>query len=103
LADLNERADTWRRNYNQAHFHETIQCTPSRRYQPGLKVDEAFMKRLFSTQVRRKVTREASVRFRNRHFKVPEKYIGWSVWVANFLDQYIEVRAGDKVIATFQL
>lgn len=24
LADLNERADTWRRNYNQAHFHETI-------------------------------------------------------------------------------
>jgi len=43
------------------------------------------------------------VGFLNRHFKVPENYIGWSVWVANFFDQYIEIRAGDKIIDTFQL
>jgi transposase len=101
LADLNQRAEAWRRGYNQAHFHESIRCAPSQRYKPGLMVDDAYLKRLFATEVRRKVTRESTVRFRHLHFKVPERYIGWSVWVANFFDRYIEVRAGDKTIGTF--
>jgi hypothetical protein len=103
LADLNDRADLWRRDYNQTHINETIRCTPAERYQAGLKVDNASLKRLFATEERRKVTREATVRFRNRQFKVPEKYISWSVWVANFFDQYVEIRAGDRIIGTFQL
>ncbi len=103
LADLNHRADLWRREYNQTHVNETIRCTPTERYQAGLKVDTASLKRLFATEERRKVTREATVRFRNRQFKVPEKYISWSVWVANFFNQYVEIRAGDQIIGTFQL
>ena len=49
------------------------------------------------------MTREATVRFRNRHFTVPDKYIGWSVWVASFFDQYLEIRAGSRIIAKFEL
>jgi hypothetical protein len=103
LADLNDRADLWRQEYNQTHVNETIRCTPAERYQAGISVDTASLKRLFAKEERRKVTREATVRFRNRQFRVPEKYISWSVWVANFFDQYVEIRAGDQVIGTFQL
>lgn len=103
LADLNNRAEAWRQDYNQAHINESIQCAPAERYQLGLRVDTPFLKQLFAKEERRKVTREATVRFLNRRFNVPENYIGWSVWVASFFDQYIEIRAGDKVIGTFQL
>lgn len=103
LDDLNRRAETWRHSYNHSHFHEGIRCTPAQRYTPGLKVDLAFLKQLFAREERRKVTSEATVRILNRHFKVPDKYIGWSVWVANFFDQYIEIRAGNKTIGAFQL
>lgn len=103
LADLNNQAEVWRQDYNQAHINESILCTPAERYQMGLKVDNSFLKRIFAKEERRKVTREATVRFLNRHFNVPENYIGWSVWVANLFDQYIEIRAGDKIIGTFQL
>ncbi len=103
LADLNQRADGWLEDYNHTHPHETIHCTPADRYQPGLKVDPQFLRQPCAKEQRRKVTREATVRFHNRHFKVPEKHIGWSVWVANFFDQCIEVRAGSKTIATYQL
>jgi hypothetical protein len=34
---------------------------------------------------------------------VPDKYIGYSVWVANFFDQYIEIRSGTQTIGRFQL
>jgi transposase len=103
LDDLNNRADVWRQTYNRSHFHEGIGCRPAQRYRPGLKVDRDFLKQLFAREERRKVTRESTVRILNRHFKVPEKYIGWSVWVANFFDQYIEIRAGNKTIGTFRL
>jgi transposase len=103
LDDLNSRAEVWRQAYNRSHFHEGIRCTPAQRYTPGLKVDLTFLKQLFAREERRKVTREATVRILNRHFKVPDKYIGWSVWVANFFDQHIEIRAGNKTIGTFQL
>jgi transposase len=103
LDDLNNRAEAWRQAYNRSHCHEGIRCTPAQRYAPGLKVDLAFLKQLFAREERRKVTRESTVRILNRHFKVPDKYIGWSVWVANFFDQYIEIRAGHKTIGTFQL
>lgn len=103
LDDLNRRAISWCRHYNQAHIHETIRCPPSQRYQPGLKIDDRFLRSILVTEVRRKVTREATVRFHNRHFKVPDKYIGWSLWVANFFDLFIEIRAGDRTIATHQL
>ena len=103
LDDLNRRAEEWRQFYNHSHFHEGIGCRPAQRYTPGLKVDPAFLKQLFAREERRKVTSEATVRILNRHFKVPDKYIGWSVWVANFFDQYIEIRAGNKTIGSFQL
>lgn len=103
LDDLNRRAEEWRQFYNQSHFHESIGCRPVQRYTPGLQVDPAFLKQLFAREERRKVTSEATVRILNRHFKVPDKYIGWSVWVANFFDQYIEIRAGNKTIGSFQL
>lgn len=103
LADLNEKAQVWRNEYNHTHINETIRCVPARRYQPGLKVDTPFLKGLFATEERRKVSREATVRFYNRYFKVPDKYIGWNVWVANFFDQYVEIRAGDDTIGSFQL
>jgi transposase len=103
LTDLNHQAEVWRQDYNQAHINESILCTPAERYQMGLKVDNSFLKRIFAKEERRKVTREATVRFLNRYFNVLENYIGWSVWVANLFDQYIEIRAGDKIIGTFQL
>lgn len=103
LDDLNRRAEAWRQSYNRSHFHEGIRCRPVQRYTPGLKVDLAFLKQLFAREERRKVTRESTVRILNRHFKVPDKYIGWSVWVANFFDQYIEIRAGNKTIGSFKL
>lgn len=103
LDDLNSRAEVWRQAYNRSHFHEGICCKPAQRYTPGLKVDLAFLKQLFAREERRKVTSESTVRILNRHFKVPDKYIGWSVWVANFFDQYIEIRAGNKTIGSFQL
>jgi len=101
LADLNQRGGAWRRDYNQTHINETTMCTPAERYSPGLRVDPQFLKRLFAREERRKVTREATVRYQNRRFKVPKDYIGWHVWVANFFDQYIEIRAGNKTIGTF--
>jgi transposase InsO family protein len=103
LTDLNDQAAVWRDDYNHTHPHESIHCTPVERYQPGLQVDPQFLRRLFATEERRKVTREATIRYQNRRFKVPEPYIGWSVWVANFFNEYIEIRAGDKTIATFEL
>jgi transposase len=103
LADLNRRAEGWRRDYNQTHTNETIRCTPCKRYEAGLKVDTSFLKQLFSREERRKVSREATVRYNNRHFKVSEDYIGWHVWVANLFDQYIEIRAGSDTIGTFEL
>jgi hypothetical protein len=62
-----------------------------------------FLKVLFVSEERRKAIREATVRFYNRHFKVPDKYIGWNVWVANFFDQYVESRTGNETIDSFQL
>jgi hypothetical protein len=103
LQDLNERADRWRREYNQQHFHETIRCRPTERYAPGLRVDSCFLRELFAREERRKVTREATVRYHNRHFTVPEGYIGWNVWVANFFDEYIEIRTGHRIMGTFEL
>ena len=103
LTDLNERGEAWRQNHNQTHVHETTRCTPAERYKKGLKVDLHFLKQLFAREERRKVTREATVRYHNRRFRVPEKYIGWHVWVANYFDQYIEIRAGSKTIGTFEL
>jgi len=103
LADLNERAEAWRYAYNHSHVHESIRCAPSQRYTPGLQVDVPFLKGLFATEERRKVSREAKVRFYNRSFKVPDKYIGWNVWVANFFDQYVEIRVGKEMIGSFQL
>ena len=103
LTDLNQRAEVWLADYNLTHTHESIRCTPAKRYQPGLKVDPQFLRQLCAKDERRKVTRESTVRFHNRHFKVPEKYIGWSVWVSNFFNQYVEIRVGDNTIATYQL
>lgn len=103
LAELNSQADAWRADYNHTHFHESIHCAPVKRYKPGLTVDPQFLRPLFAKEERRKVTREATVRFHNRRFKVPDHYIGWSVWVANFFDQYVEIRAGDKTITTCPL
>jgi hypothetical protein len=103
LDDLNRRANAWCHQYNQTHNHETIHCSPCQRYRPGTKIDDRFLRSLFATEVRRKVTREATVRFQGRHFKVPEHYIGWFLWVANFFDLFIEIRAGNRIIATHRL
>ncbi len=103
LADLNLRAESWRRRYNQTHRNESIRCTPAKRYEAGLKVDTSFLKQLFAREERRKVSREATVRYHNRHFKVPDDYIGWHVWVANLFDQHIEIRAGSRTIGVFDL
>ena len=84
-------------------LHEGIQSTRASHYRPGLKVDDTLLRRLFAVEERRKVTRESTVRYHNREFSVPEKCIGWSVWVANFFDQHIEVRAEQKTIAAFDL
>ena len=103
LTDLNQLAESWRHEYNHTHTNETIRCAPIKRYSPGLRVNLPFLRELFATEERRKVSREATVRFYNRYFKVPTKYIGWNVWVANFFDQYVEIRAGNKTIGSFQL
>jgi len=103
LTDLNARAEAWRSDYNSHHFHEGIRSTPAQRYRPGLKVDQEFLKQIFAIEERRKVTRESTVRYRNRHFRVPEQYIAWHVWVANLFDRHIEIRAGDRIIGNFDL
>ena len=103
LPDLNQQATAWRAAYNQSHFHQGIRDIPAKRYQPGLLVDQQFLQDLCAHEERRKVTREATIRFRNRTFPVPAKYIGWSVWVSTYFDQYLEIRAGHQTIARFDL
>jgi len=103
VEDLNERGEAWRQRYNQSHVNETICCTPAERYKEGLKVDPHFLRQLFAREEQRKVTREATVRYYNRQFRVPEDYIGCNVSVANFFNQHIEIRAGRKTIATYDL
>jgi hypothetical protein len=103
LADLNARGDAWCRAYNATHVNETTRCTPASRYQPGLKVDPVLLKQLVAQEERRKVSREATITYQKHHFAVPEKYIGWSVWVANYFDQYVEITAGKTMIGRFDL
>lgn len=103
LTDLNARCEAWRQEYNQKHAHETTGQTPNRRYETGLRVDPQTLRRLFAKEERRKVGREATVSYLNRRFTVPQKYIGWNVWVADFFGQHVEIRAGDRVIGAFDL
>ncbi len=103
LADLNARADAWCQKYNTMHVNETTGCTAASRYRPGVKVDPLFLKQLVAREERRKVGRDATVTYQKHHFKVPEKYIGWSVWVANYFDQYVEITAGKTMIGRFDL
>jgi Integrase core domain len=103
VADLNQRGEAWRQRYNQSHVNETTWCIPARRYRPGLRVDPQSLRQLFAVEERRKVSREATISYRSRQFKVPEKYIGWSVWVSNFFDHEIEIRAGSRILGTFEL
>jgi transposase InsO family protein len=49
LDDLNRRANTWCRDYNQTHFRATIRCFPSQRHQPGIKIDDRFLRSVFAT------------------------------------------------------
>jgi hypothetical protein len=49
------------------------------------------------------VSREATITYQKHHFVVPEKYIGWSVWVANYFDEYVEITAGKTMIGRFDL
>ena len=103
LSDLNQRAEAWRQTRNHTYVHAQTHCTPADRYRPGIKVDAQLLKELFAREERRKVSREATVRYYNRYFEVPERYIGWSVWVANFFDETIEIRAGKRVIGEYRL
>jgi transposase len=103
LADLNARGDTWGEKYNTAHVNETTGCTPASRYEPGVKVDPLLLKQLVAREERRKVSREATITYQKHHFAVPEKYIGWSVWVANYFDEYVEITAGKTLIGRHNL
>jgi len=103
LQDLNKRGEIWWREYDQRHVNETTGCTPAERYEKGLQVDAAFLRELCAEMEPRKVTREATVRYRNRRFKVPESYIGCRVWVHNLFEQHIEIRSGNKVLGSFDL
>jgi transposase len=103
LEELNQLADAWRESYNHTHVHETTHYVPARRYTTGVKVDDALLRQLFATEERRKVTREAKVRYRNHQIQVPEQYIGASVWVADFFGEQIEIRCGTQTIGTYEL
>jgi transposase len=103
LAELNRLADVWRQNYNHSHVNETTHCAPARRYQAGVHVDDDLLRQLFATEARRKVTRESTVRYRNHQIKVPEQYIGASVWVSDFFGQQVEIRCGTRTIGTYDL
>lgn len=103
LSDLNRRAEAWRQTRNHSYVHATTHCTPADRYQPGIQIDSQFLRELFAREERRKVSREATVRYYNRYFEVPDRYIGWSVWVANFFDETVEIRAGNHVIGEYSL
>jgi hypothetical protein len=103
LAELNRLADVWRENYNHSHVNETTHCVPARRYQAGVHVDDDLLRQLFATEARRKVTRESTVRYRNHLIKVPEQYIGASVWVSDFFGQQVEIRCGTRTIGTYDL
>lgn len=41
--------------------------------------------------------------YQKHHFAVPEKDIGWSVWVANYFDHYVEITAGQTLIGRYDL
>jgi transposase len=103
LAELNALGESWRRRYNQEHVNETTQQTPQERYRKGVQVDAGLLKQLFAREERRKVSREGTVSYFGRSFRVPDEYIGTSVWVANYFNQHVEVQSGDKVIASFDL
>jgi transposase len=103
LAELNALGERWRRQYNQKHVNETTLQTPQERYRKGVQVDARLLKQLFAREERRKVSREGLVSYFGRSFRVPDEYIGTSVWVANYFDQHIEIQSGDKVIASFEL
>lgn len=103
LQELNQLADAWREDYNHTHVHEATHSVPARRYKAGVKVDDALLRQLFATEERRKVTREATVRYRSHQIKVPEQYIGASVWVVDFFGEQVEIRCGTKTIGTYEL
>jgi hypothetical protein len=103
LADLNARGDAWCQAYNTRHVNETTCCTPVSRYRPGVKVDPVLLKQLVAQEERRKVSREATITYQKHHFTVPEKYIGWWVWIANYFDEYVEITAGKTFIGRFDL
>lgn len=103
LDELNRLAEAWRESYNHSHVHEATHCVPARRYRAGVQVDDGLLRQLFATEERRKVTREATVRYRNHHIKVPEQYIGASVWVADFFGERVEIRCGTQTIGNYEL
>jgi hypothetical protein len=103
LDELNRLADVWREDYNHSHVNETTHCVPARRYKAGVHVGDDLLRQLFATETRRKVTRESTVRYRNHQIKVPEQYIGASVWVADFFGQQVEIRCGNRTIGTYDL
>jgi transposase len=103
LEELNQQAEVWRRKRNENFVHEGIRATPASRYKPGLKVDPEFLRKVFALEERRKVMREGVISYRGKKFPVPERYIGWNVWVANFFDEKIEIYAGDTLIGCYPL
>lgn len=103
LEELNQLAQAWRESYNHTHVNETTHSVPARRYTTGVKVDDALLRQFFATEERRKVTRQATVRYHNHQIKVPERYIGASVWVADFFGEQVEIRCGTQTIGTYEL
>jgi len=95
LEQLNAQADIWLEEYNQEHLHEGLGFKPPiSHYNPSpVQVDEQALWFAFTREEQRKVRSDAKIRYANRLWAVPERYLGWTVRVYAFAGR-MQIYAG---------
>lgn len=82
LAELNARFDEWAQGYNERHSHSSLGGKPPATiYRASMRETPLDLSALCEVPHRRKVSREAKVRYRGERYSVPASFIGDHVWV----------------------
>ncbi|HJN15779.1 MAG TPA: integrase core domain-containing protein [Armatimonadota bacterium] len=98
LNELNEAFAEWVRWYNHEHSHASLRGKPpAALYRTSERDSPLQIRSLCSVCHRRKVTREAIVRYRNRKCKVPAHLIGDHVWLRVTEDEFVVESQGFNV------
>jgi len=99
LEALNTRFAEWRDWYNQKHSHSSLLGKPpAALYRPSSRESPLNIRELCCTVVRRKVTREAVIRYLGHKYEVPARYIGDHVWLYITEDEMV-VKSHNREIA----